>query len=120
MKKFVVGLVVLTGLMFFGVAKEAFAHGGPGGYGGGGYGGGGFGYGGGGYGGGGYGHRCHSGGFGGYGGGYYMRPMPRPVYVPYNNFYGSPYGGYGGYGGSGFGLSIVKPGFGFSVNNYGW
>ena len=112
MKKFVVGLVVLTGLMFVGATKEAFAHGGPGGYGGGGYGGGGWNRGGGGF--GGHGPSCYR---GGYGGGYYMRPMPRPVYVPYNNFYGSPYGGYGG---SGFGLSIVKPGFGFSVNNYGW
>jgi hypothetical protein len=44
-----------------------------------------------------------------------MRPMPRPIYSPY---YGGCNSGY--YGGSGFGLSIARPGFGFSVNNYGW
>lgn len=107
MKKLMFGLVVLLGFVFVGANQQVFAHGGPGGghYHGGGYGGG---YGGG-FGGGGH---CHRGPV--YGGGFY-RPMPRPVYAPY---YGGGYPGY--YGGSGFGFSIVKPGFGFSVNNYGW
>ncbi|MCA9096979.1 MAG: hypothetical protein KDA36_01270 [Planctomycetaceae bacterium] len=111
MKKFLAGFVVLTGLMFIGATQEAFAHGGGGYSGGGGFNRGGFS--------GGYSRSWNGGGYGRSwnGGGCYVRPMPRPIYTPY---YGG--GGYypGYYGGSGFGISIVKPGFGFSVNNYGW
>lgn len=117
MKKLLMIAVVFGALVAMGstTAQADCHHGWGGGYYGGGYGG----YYGGGY--PAYGGSYYRGGY--YGSGYYGGGYSYPAYRPnpgYGGYYGGYPAGYGSYYGSGFGVSIVRPGFSIGVGGYGW